>query len=318
MLPVVHGGGTLRGGTGEFLRKRARRILPPYYATMALSILLDYALIGRKTGDFWDSSLPLTWHSVWVHLLLLQNFLGTELHKINYGLWSISLEWWIYFLFPGLVWAWKQLGIGKTVLLSVAATFLLCQACARFFHDNFTLYYITLFVFGMLGAEIAHGRQTAVTAVRERLRWDAVTWGAVVLTALAMTGKIRHFSSGDLVDLLVGLVAACLLVTISLRQTNLIGRVLSRNSMMFVGSFAYSIYLVHAPLIQVVWQYILKPLHLPSVPSFLLLEFVGTPAIVGIAYLFHLAFERPFMSKSGASIKTTAQAEAVAAVNPAP
>lgn len=251
MLPVVRGGGILRGGAGLFLRKRARRILPPYYAAAALSILLDFLLVGRKTGGFWDSTLPLTWHSVWMHLLLLQDFSAAELHKINYVLWSVSLEWWIYFLFPALVWAWRKLGVPAALLLSLGITFALCQACAHFFHDNFTLYYIVLFVFGMLGCEAAHSHQAAIQALRNRLRWDVLTGGAALLTVAAMTGKIRHFSSGDLVDLLVGLVTACLLVALSLSRTGAAGRFLSHKLLLFVGSFAYSVYLVHAPLIQI-------------------------------------------------------------------
>ena len=40
--------------------------------------------------------------------------------------------------------------------------------------------------------------------------------------------------------------------------------------------------------------------------------------VLPFAYLFHLAFERPFMSKPGTKIKTEAQAEAAAITSPAP
>ena len=49
MLPVVRGDGTLRGGIVPYL-KRARRILPPYYAALGVTILLSTFLIGHKTG----------------------------------------------------------------------------------------------------------------------------------------------------------------------------------------------------------------------------------------------------------------------------
>ncbi len=41
----------LRGGAAAFFKKRARRILPAYYLGLALSLLLDSFLIGKKTGD---------------------------------------------------------------------------------------------------------------------------------------------------------------------------------------------------------------------------------------------------------------------------
>src|SRR5262245_17117716 len=39
-LPVVKNGDELRGGVLAFLKRRAWRILPPYYAAMALSLFL--------------------------------------------------------------------------------------------------------------------------------------------------------------------------------------------------------------------------------------------------------------------------------------
>ena len=317
MLPVVRGGGILRGGAALFFQKRARRILPPYYAAFAFSLLLDVTLIGRRTGGFWDVTLPLTGKSIVIHLLLLQNFFADEAHKINHVFWSISLEWWIYFLFPGLVWAWK-FGAGRTALGTVLGTGLLCGICSHVFHDIFTLHYIALFVFGMLGSEIAGAHQPAIRSLRDRFPWGALFSAFAGLAALTMTGKIHHFSSGYLTDLLVGLAAMCLLIVMSIRPSNPISRGLSPKFLVFVGSFSYSLYLVHAPLIQVIWQYGVKPLDLAAVPSFLLLELLGVPFIVAAAYLFHLVFERPFMTKPGVKIRTEAQAEAAAIANPAP
>ena len=102
-LPVVRGNGQLAGGALSFFGKRARRILPPYFFTLALSLLLIWLAIGRSTGTLWDTCLPADDKGVLTHLFLVQDLARGENSKINYPLWSISVEWRIYFLFPLLV-----------------------------------------------------------------------------------------------------------------------------------------------------------------------------------------------------------------------
>jgi len=63
MLPVARrADGALAGGAAGFLRRRARRILPPYYAALALSLGLIAAapLLQSRGGTQWDSKLPVT------------------------------------------------------------------------------------------------------------------------------------------------------------------------------------------------------------------------------------------------------------------
>ena len=66
---------------------------------------------------------------------------------------------------------------------------------------------------------------------------------------------------------------------------------------MAVGTFGYSLYLVHAPLLQVVSQYVLGPLHLPAFTGFVLLATAGPGVIVLFAYVFFQVCERPFMTR---------------------
>ena len=72
-------------------------------------------------------------------------------------------------------------------------------------------------------------------------------------------------------------------------------KVLNWRPLVLVGTFSYSFYLLHAPLLQIIWQYLLRPLKLSPFHEFLALSFAGLPAIIGISYLFHLLCERPFM-----------------------
>ena len=63
-----------------------------------------------------------------------------------------------------------------------------------------------------------------------------------------------------------------------------------------VGTFSYSLYLLHAPVIQIAWQLVIHPLHLSGLAGFVTLLAIAIPACIGIAWVFFLIFERPFMS----------------------
>ena len=108
MLSVVRGDGFVRGGILTFLKRRSQRILPTYYAALALSLLLIWLFIGTVTGTHWDKSLPVTFNGTMVHLLMLQDIESRS--QIYHVLWSVALEWHIYFLFPLFVWA-RPLGL---------------------------------------------------------------------------------------------------------------------------------------------------------------------------------------------------------------
>jgi len=81
MLPVIKHGGILKGGATNFFRKRARRILPPFYLAMGVSLLLISTLIGQKAGTHWDVSIPVTEKGIITHLLLIQDVFTTHPQK---------------------------------------------------------------------------------------------------------------------------------------------------------------------------------------------------------------------------------------------
>ena len=296
MLPVVRGDGSLRGGATLFLKKRAVRILPPYFAAMALSLLLLTVLIPQPTGTPWDASLPVTKWDILGNLFLLQNFLPHS-GAINHAHWSISLEWWIYFLFPAFVVA-IRLGTTWAAALIVLASAVLVYLGITLFGQGFTLQYIGLFAMGMLGAKFAFSGHPRSQTFARRVNWIPATLVLSVAVFLLSKYGVKllggHFGP-PLVDYVVGLWAMCLLLVIALRQSPGLNHILSFRPLVFIGTFAYSIYLIHAPLIQIVWQYLLEPLELSPLPSYLLLKTIAPPLALLCAYLFYLLCERPFV-----------------------
>ncbi len=122
-LPVL---GTRGGPSGfhfsRYIKRRAKRILPPYYFALLLSIAIMRYLSLSGYSPAWSSAFPIASPAVLLsHALLLQNRSLAWMYKINGPMWSIAVEWQIYFLFPLiLVPLWRKFGICTAVTIVVA------------------------------------------------------------------------------------------------------------------------------------------------------------------------------------------------------
>lgn len=286
-LPLVRTDAGL--DTWRFFRKRIRRILPPYYAAMLFSIVLGLTLVSRKTGTHWDFSVPFTTADVLRHALLIQDW-TRRTGPINHVFWSIAVEWHIYFAFPLLVLLWR-----RSHMLAVLAASLAVAAGAHFFVPY--AHFLVLFTLGMAGAE----RSFSARSVHLEL-WSAAAiacWSLLVLTAAkkGFPWMNAHFLP---MDMLVGIGTLALLVVMSRSKDNIVRRGFEMKGLVWVGLFSYSLYLVHAPLIQLFWQIAVRPFGRNDTLGLVLLLLVGCPLIVGFSYLFFLGCERPFLSSKPA------------------
>jgi len=301
-VPVARSGG-LAGGAGAFFRRRARRLLPPYYASFALSLLLVWTLIGTRTGTHWDISVPVDWRGYSGNGLLLGDVLGGG--QINHVWWSVALEWQIYLAFPLLVGCWLAFGAGIAAVLGfmlAGAGWLavsLIPDVGPFHLAGAMPWFLALFSIGMLAAAILETDLTHMRRVREWKHWPAAAFAAAlgIVAVCAVAGRGVVFAHLPLMDLAVGTAAAFAILACR-REDLRLARMLAWRPLVFLGGFSYSLYLIHAPLLQLVWQYELAPLELGASTTFLLLALVGVPLILGASYLFFLAFERPFLSKA--------------------
>ena len=301
-VPVARSGG-LKGGAAAFFRRRARRLLPPYYASFALSLLLVWTLIGTRTGTHWDISVPVDWRGYSGNGLLLGDMLGGG--QINHVWWSVALEWQIYLAFPVLVGCWLVFGVGFAAVLGFmlagAGWFVVSRVpdVGPFHLAGAMPWFLALFSLGMLAAAVLETDLTHMRRAREWKHWPAAALAAAlsVGAACVAAGRGVVFAHLPLMDLAVGTAAAFLILACR-REDSRLARMLGWRPFVFLGGFSYSLYLIHAPLLQLVWQYELAPLELGASPTFLLLAFVGVPVILAAAYLFFLAFERPFLSKA--------------------
>jgi peptidoglycan/LPS O-acetylase OafA/YrhL len=301
MLPVVTGDGTIRGGARVFFRRRARRILPPYYAALALSLLLIASVIGQPTGTLWDVAIMIRPQDLVSHLVLAQDVFGTG--RVNYVFWSIATEWQIYFLFPALVWAWREKGPRATTLATIVGAYALALTVAHTRGVRAHAQLLGMFSLGMLAATICYGRDRSIAALAQRVRWGLLACAAGGVVALVTVGWGWRFAMDHVMALdgLVGIVTLALIVLSSRSERNPLRSLFSWSPLAAVGVFSYSLYLVHAPLLQILWQYWLRPTGYSRDTQFFLLLVVGAPVIVACSYLFYRVAERPFVGTSGTS-----------------
>lgn len=282
MLPVIQNDGVLKKGALSFFARRAKRILPTYYLAMGLSMILIYTVIGKKTGTNWDISIPVTNLDIITHLLLIQDILYETVFKINHVFWSISVEWHIYFLFPVLVMMWRKSGAIATCMISLLLSLFFWFVLPRIGLNVYGMapHYIALFSFGMLAAQISFSTLKA--------------WKILIVIFFALLVAWVHPIVRN--DFLVGLSSACLLIGVSMHKLPKLRSFLSWRPLAFTGTFAYSIYLVHAPLLQLFSQYVIDKFQLSPLLSIVFFFVICAPLIVGFSYLFFLVAERPFLS----------------------
>jgi peptidoglycan/LPS O-acetylase OafA/YrhL len=298
---------SLKGGAILFYKKRIKRIVIPYYLALGFSLMLIAGLIGAKTGRHWDSSLPVTVKDIITHLLLIQDVFTDSMFKINHPLWTISVEFRIYLFFPLLLWVWRKFGALGTLFSTVIISgliFVTATLLNKYFNwgieqglDGINPY-IVLFGLGMLAAYISLSKDLRISKIRNNTPWIIICF--LLLISVFVVPRLSIFANWPysflFFDVLFGCWALTALVLIAGDKLPILKRILSFKPLVFVGTFAYSIYLIHAPLIQLIWQYVINPFHLSEVRSYYFMVLLGTPLIILISYLFYILFERPFMN----------------------
>ena len=314
MMPVVRGDGTIRGGTVEYLKRRSWRILPPYYLSICFVVILDFLFIGQRSGTIWDNTIPITWKGIIAHLFMLHDS-SSERHTINYVLWTISVEWRIYFLFPLLVWFWKRGNPYLVTALTIISSYILFRVLEREVQWTLTVNYFGLFATGAFAAGVSFSKDARLMKIKK------LPWGILSLFFLTIIIIFHYMTESHLREVhdstiayFAGFSMAALIIMVSLNHDHSIYRALSWKPLVFVGTFSYSLYLIHAPLLQLLWQ-ALPSQHGSSKVMFALLAMVGTPIIVVASYLFFLVGERPFLKTK---IPFPRSLVAKTAVEPAP
>lgn len=281
----AHNENRLKGGAATFFQRRAWRILPPYWAALVFAMVVCHFLLVQQPGREVDL------RSLVVHGLLLQDVV--ESHTPNSAFWSIAVEAQIYLVFPLMLMLTRARSPAVT---AVAVTAIVCVAhliAQRFAPlrglDHLSLQLYAAFALGVWAVEEASSSDS-------RLRRLPLGWIAAAMIA-TLIGLAAIFPFPDIaanlywIDIVVAFAVA--LFFIGLVETgSAAAPVLSSRPLDRLGRFSYSLYLVHAPI--VAFLMFSPPIENPFL-RYAAVAAVIAPVTVVAAYVFFLAFERPFL-----------------------
>jgi peptidoglycan/LPS O-acetylase OafA/YrhL len=290
MLPFVHAGRISGFAALPFYARRAWRILPTYYAALALSLLLIWTVLGDKTGTQWDAALPVTLEGIAVRLVLLQDVL--LVNQINNPLWSVATEFRIYLLMPLVVVLFMRAGPLASVALVTGAIVVL-QLLQAPFARHITATYLCVFCMGAAAAWA--GTSTLAPARRSTVGALAALLLAAAFGLLAWLDLAAGLPYWRFIDIVVGAAMSMLLVHCQMHPQSLATRLLSLRALVFIGGFSYSIYLMHFPFQALVWTRLVMPLGLDVETSFGIFLLLGFPLVLALCWVFFVAFERPVL-----------------------
>lgn len=312
-LPVVRNANRLHVNLTDYFLARAWRILPPYFVTLFLILLINsfvpLAGWGRHPIGL-TSTIPAP--VLLSNILLLQDIFPS-LNIINGPFWSIAVEWHLYFVFPFLILVLRRGGamvlLGFGAFLAVLLTLL--NSAYPQLSPSIPVsipnppYYIFLFVMGIASAALAFDPRFETSRARLQ-RWAWIIMVTLSLGLCALLWKYRIVNSDNIsgffehlhiIDPLTGAVtAAFLLGMCGSRPRNILRRFFESRVLVAIGGFSYSLYLVHVPILAVLNMLIDRSGLTGRSPStaFFVIVFVGVPSSLLIARVFARLFERRY------------------------
>jgi peptidoglycan/LPS O-acetylase OafA/YrhL len=275
------------GGVLRFARRRAWRILPPYWAALAFSLVVAIAIVPASHFG------PPTDKTVLVYGLLLQDLVWAP--TPNGTFWSIAIEAELYLAFPLLLLIRRRLG-GIALLVCVTGPVILLGLMAPNSNpveglNGLTLHLAPLFAAGVVAA--------GVLVARDRVRrlpwqWLAALAAAPVVILIVVQGSVWTVRHYFWIDLALGPAMAMLLAAVATGRPRLLVRLLDTRPLNSLGSFSYSLYLVHLPIIMVISRRIAAPLVGRGEQAFWITLVLGVPISLVAAWVFASIFELPF------------------------
>ena len=303
MLPVVRSeSGDLAGGFTGYMRRRARRILPPYYAAVILSLasILIFNELARRQGVGQPIEAALSTGSIVSHLLLVHNFAFDWAYRINGPLWSVATEWHIYFVFALLLLPlWRKAGSLPVVLVAWAVGCLpqlLLSPDENFFWA--APWFLGSFALGIWGADIGFSPRHENSWLRNRAPW--ATLSVAFLAAIVVIVSTGRADTWPLpaTDFFVSMFAFCIINACVARsrrsqQKSWMLEFFGSRTLAYIGGFSYSLYLVQHPLLRLSEKMVGRLS--VSYESNLQIHLVFvTPLVIALAWIFAEVFERPF------------------------
>jgi peptidoglycan/LPS O-acetylase OafA/YrhL len=299
----------------HFAKRRMLRILPPYYAQVAL-----LAVLGLLT-TWVEPPSPTT---LALHLTLTHGLSFTHFQAVNNVWWTLSVEAQFYVALPLLAWMVRRLGWGATLAGGLAT--MLAWRIAGFdaFRDAAVIHrvwileqfpgHVDQFLAGMYASHVARSvdaraaRMRARVAASRALRHALVLVGPVTLVALAYLLHVddfflRYWAGHPWIyawHLVAGVAVATSLYAIAVRPGahDAPASRLARAAVAF-GVTSYSFYLWHELLLRWLSMWVKESFGEATLQAFAVNFTLGLPLSLAVAVAWYAMFEHPFLRLRG-------------------
>ena len=287
-----------------YLKRRARRILPPYYAAIVFIIILSRLVppMHHLSGSAWDMALPFYKLPLLLHLVMLHNFSANQAYHIDPPMWSVATEFQIYLLFPTfLLPVWRRFGGAAAIVAGYVAGLLLHTGLhiARI-EDGACFWFVGLFAMGMCAADI-NSRYKTTAAIDTRWRPALAVMSTLVFGLAFTIPKIYSEKYVWASDILVGLtVMALIIVCTQHLQTGTsfpLLTIFSSKPVVRLGNMSYSLYLIHYPILAAL-QFGFWRIHLNDDAQLIGLCLLGVPLVLLVTSVFYNYCEKPYVSSA--------------------
>ncbi|WP_330346760.1 acyltransferase family protein [Streptomyces sp. NBC_00582] len=283
--PARHGWWS--GGVAEFLRRRAWRILPPYWAALVMSLIISWSVVPASHYG------PPTNASILVYGLLAQDIFTAP--TPNGAFWSIGVEAELYLFFPLLLFIrrrWGAVVLAACVTLPVISRGLAAPDGTPVEGDNWLAPHLApVFMAGLIGA--------GVVVASDRVRrlpwgWFAVLAAAPVLALGVFKGPVWTVNHYFWIDLAIAPAMTMLLAAVATGRPAMLIRFLTARPVRSLGGFSYSLYLIHLPIVMAVIRRVAPHFVAPGMPTFCFTLILALPVSLCGAWVFSRLFEVPF------------------------
>jgi peptidoglycan/LPS O-acetylase OafA/YrhL len=266
--------------------KRIIRIAPPFFTVLLIGYCIDqigllnhYDIYQSKTKyELINNNI----HSNYGFINLLGNifFMGGITYPVwgtNGPLWSLSLEWWFYVIYPLFIIIGRK-KIWLPSLLVVFFFFLSLTTSSElliFFQRIFSAF--ICWWFGVVLADIYSGR----------VRFQNRYLGILLLSFMPLYWVINSVINDILVSLgFVGVVS----ILLHLKDENKFIRIL--NKLKPLGAISYSLYICHFPIL-VLFSGWLMSINNGLLPSNQIYIWIGTLLSIALSILVYYISEKP-------------------------
>ena len=266
-----------------FYIRRALRLLPVYYVSLALCAILAMQAHPLTVGR------TATGSELLYNALLIQTVVPGATPTINGSFWSLALEMQLYLLFPLLVLTAIRYGVyGALIVTFVAlsATFFFAPEFPRI--DVYALLPARWlqFALGMTAAHLVHSGAPSAKRIISFAAFP-LFFSALFISTLHVVPPARIIAWG--------LAGSATVIALSQLPSTWFQSLFRIGWLTKIGVISYSIYLLQQPFLLLT-----GPLVKNRAPSltigFLIFTFLALPILLALSWLLYVAVERPSMN----------------------